>query len=137
MIEAVYGINEYIKAQVTAGGLSTGKFYPGRIAPMTEETNTFVTYRASLNETYDLFGLKRATIAYTFYNSSFDTLHRVVRLALQAINVEDIQSTSLSEPGVTYQDASMYTLEPGEVSDVDGNEYYFLNAQVRIMYTEA
>lgn len=137
MIEATYGINEYISAQVTLGGLSTGKFYPGSQAPMTEDSNNYVLYKVTQNEKFDLFGLKTDTIVYTFYNSSFENLQRVVSLALKAINVENIQSSSLSEPGITYKDAYMRVSSPGEGADIDGEEFYFVVAEVSIKYTEA
>lgn len=138
-LNATLGLNEYIKNYVATngGGAVTGNFYPGRQAPLTEQTNVFVTYRVSPGDTYDLFGLKKDTISYTFYNSDFITLHKVVRLVMKAINVEDIQATSLAESGILYQDAIMTTGTPGEGTDVDGEEFHHINAQIVLMYTEA
>lgn len=132
-INATLGINAYLKAQAPG----TGMFYPGRQAPLTEKTNTFVTYRITPGDTYDLFGLKRDIISYTFYNSDFVALHNVVRLAMKAINVEDIEDTALERAGIRYQSAYMTTGAPGDSTDVDGEEFYYINAEILVQYTEA
>lgn len=144
-INATIGLNAYIKEYVRTAlhpgdpdaPYPTGNFYPGRQAPLTEQSNRFVTYRVTPGDTYGLFGLKRDIVSYTFYNPGFLDLHNVVRLVMKAINVEDIQASSLSKAGIIYQDAYMTTGAPGESTDVDGEEFYQINGEIVLIYTEA
>lgn len=134
--QALYAVNEYIARAATDVGLSAGDFYPGRFAPSSENDNKFVTYFVIPNQVYDLFGLHYDIVDYTFYNSNFDELQRVINVVMKRLNVEDIQTTSLSEPGVIFQETYFAPTGRGQAHFADGVEHYFINAELRLTYTE-
>lgn len=136
-INAVYAVNEYIKATLLAEGLNCGEFYPGRYAPSIENAVKFVTYSVVPSDTYDLAGLKRDFISYRFYNSDFDELHRVVGVVRRSLNVYDIEQTSLSEPDIIFQETFFRVTSDGEASFAEGIDYFFLGCELTLQYTES
>ena len=135
MIEAVYAVNEYMKAQLTAASLSCGELYPGKFAPSTENGVKFATYSVVPSDTYDLSGLKKDFIQYRFYNPDFDDLHKVVRVVRNTFNVDDIQKTTLTEPGVIFQETFFRVSGDGEASFAEGVDYYYLACELMLQYT--
>jgi hypothetical protein len=135
LIEAVYGFNDYLKDKIEYFDYDAGEFYPGRFAPIAETTARFVTYTVKPGDIYDLSGLQNDVIRYTLYNTSFDELHRIASICKDAINVDNIQNSEVSETGVRYMDAycNMGPSEHGEY--MNGSEYHYLPFTVTLMYT--
>lgn len=136
MIEAAYGIKDYIIEKVADAGLEVGNFYPGLYSPQSEDSNKFATYSVVPTTDYALRGLKKDTLDITLYNTNFDELQRVVHVILGILNVEDIERSDLQEDGVRYQECFVTPNSSGEASFDDGEDYYYTALEIYIIYTE-
>jgi hypothetical protein len=135
MIEAVYACNEYLKTAIEDADLVCGEMYPGAFAPSIEDGSKFVTYTVVENDTYDLAGLKEDYVTYRFYNPDFDQLSKVMQIAKDTFNVYDIEETSLSEPGVSFQETFFRVINTSEASFAEGVDYYVKVCELKLQYT--